>query len=46
MREGGAKSEQPEFNVIKKAALEGIPEKTGVTKAVVFDPCPGSSVFN
>lgn len=39
--------EQSMFDVVKKAPQEGVTEKTGVTKAMGFDPSPGSSrIFN
>lgn len=33
--------EQPAFDVIKKAAREGVTGKIGVTKAMDFNPSPG-----
>lgn len=35
------------FKVLKKAGQEGVTEKIGGTKAMGFDPSPGSSsIFN
>lgn len=50
MREDGDvpqnEPEQSAFDVVKKAAREGVTE-IGVTKAMGFDPSPGSSsIFN
>lgn len=37
--------EQPAFDVIKKAAREGVTGKIGVTKAMDFNPSPGQQHF-
>lgn len=37
--------EQPAFDVIKKAAWEGVTGKIGVTKAMDFNPSPGQQHF-
>lgn len=37
--------EQSMFDVIKKAAWEGVTGKIGVTKAIGFNPSPGQQHF-